>query len=299
MLSNCGTGEDSSGSLGQEEDQTSQSKRKSIQFSCSVASDSLQPHGMQHDKFPCLSPTLRAYSNSCPLSQWCHSTVSSSVIPFSSNLQYFPASGSFQMNQLFTSGGQSIGVSSSASILPMNAQDWSLLDGLVGSPCSPRDSPESSPVRRECYSSIHVWACLFWKLNSVLRAQLERPADTCTQLQSRVQPQWLRPLHRRPRSWAAPALALSGAARHSPTAACRDPRACSDHPCPPALPSLLFRTLSSCPGSGDHLGQGLRALAREEYCPGTKGAERAGWHEAETKASACSSGMEDERKHLS
>ena len=95
------------------------------------------------------------------------------------------------------------------------------------------------------------------------------------------------------------ALALSGAARLSPTAACQDPRACSDHPCPPALPSLLFRTLSSCPGSGDHLGQGLRALAREEYCPGTKGAERAGWHEAETKASVCSSGMEDERKHLS
>ena len=91
---------------------------------CSVASDSLQPHGMQHDKFPCLSPTLRAYSNSCPLSQWCHSTVSSSVIPFSSNLQYFPASGSFQMNQLFTSGGQSIGVSSSASVLPVNIQDW-------------------------------------------------------------------------------------------------------------------------------------------------------------------------------
>ena len=99
-------------------------------------------------------------------------------------------------------------ISASASVLPMNAQDWSLLDGLIGSLCSPRDSQESSPVRRECYSSIHVWACLFWKLNSVLRAQLERPADTCTQLQSRVQPQWLRPLHCRPHSRAAPGPGL-------------------------------------------------------------------------------------------
>ena len=95
-----------------------------VQFSCSVVSDSLRPHGLQHTRVPCLSPTPRAYSNSCPLSQWCHPTISSSVIPFSSHLQPFPASGSFPMSQLFTSGGQSIGVLPSASILPMNIQDW-------------------------------------------------------------------------------------------------------------------------------------------------------------------------------
>ena len=92
------------------------------QFSCSVVSDSLQPHGLQHARLPCPSPTLRAYSNSCPLSQWCHPTTSSSVVPFSSHLQSFPASGSFQMSQFFTSGGQSIGVSATKSVLPMNIQ---------------------------------------------------------------------------------------------------------------------------------------------------------------------------------
>ena len=96
----------------------------------SVVSDSLQPHGLQHARFPCPSPTPRAYSNSCPLSWWCHPTISYSVIPFSS-LQSFPASGSFQMNQFFTSVGQSIGVSASASVLPMNIQEWFLL-GLTG-----------------------------------------------------------------------------------------------------------------------------------------------------------------------
>jgi len=95
----------------------------SVQFS-SVMSDSLQPHGLQHTRIPCSTPTPRAYSNSHPLSQWCHPTVSSSVTTFSSHLQSFPASGSFQMNQLFTSGGQSIGVSASASVLSMNIQDW-------------------------------------------------------------------------------------------------------------------------------------------------------------------------------
>ena len=87
-------------------------------------SDSLQPHGLQQTRLPCPSPTPGAYSDSCPLSRWCHPTISSSVIPFSSRLQSFPASGSFQMSQLFTSGGQSIGVSASASVLPMNIQDW-------------------------------------------------------------------------------------------------------------------------------------------------------------------------------
>ena len=95
----------------------------SVQFSHSAVFDSLQPHGLQHASLPCPSPTLEACLNSCPLSQWCHPTISSSVIPFSC-LQPFPASGSFLMSQFFTSGGQSIGVSASASVLPMNTQDW-------------------------------------------------------------------------------------------------------------------------------------------------------------------------------
>ena len=98
-----------------------------VQFSHSVMSDSLWPHGLQHARPPCPSPTPGVYPNSCPLSQWCHSTISSSVILFSSCLQSFPASGSFKMSQLFTLGGQSIGVSASASVLPMNIQDWSPL----------------------------------------------------------------------------------------------------------------------------------------------------------------------------
>ena len=91
--------------------------------------DSLWPHGLQHARLPCPSPTPRACSNSYPLNQWCHPTISSSVVPFSSCLQSFPASGSFPMTQLFTSGGQSIGAS--AAVLPMNIQDWSPL-GLTG-----------------------------------------------------------------------------------------------------------------------------------------------------------------------
>ena len=96
----------------------------SFQFTHSVLSDSLRPHGLQHARPPCPSPTLRVYSNSCPLSRWCHPTISSSVVPFSSRLQSLPPSGSFQMSQFFTSGGQSIGVSTSTSVLPMNIQDW-------------------------------------------------------------------------------------------------------------------------------------------------------------------------------
>ena len=96
----------------------------SVQFSHSIISNSLRPHALQHARPPCPSPTTGTYSNSCPLSQWCHPTLSSSVVPFSSHLQSFPALGSFQMSQLFTSGGQSIGVSASASVLPMNIQDW-------------------------------------------------------------------------------------------------------------------------------------------------------------------------------
>ena len=93
-------------------------------FSCSVLSSSLQPHGLQHARPPCPSPAPRVYSNSCPLSQWFHPTIASSVVPFSSCLQYFSTSESFQMSQFFTSGGQSTGVSASTSVLPMNIQDW-------------------------------------------------------------------------------------------------------------------------------------------------------------------------------
>ena len=96
----------------------------SSQSSHSVMSDSLQPHGLQYTRPPCPSPTPRAYSNSLPLSQWCHPIISSSVIPFSSHLQSFPASGSFPMSQFFESGGQITGASASASVLPMNTQDW-------------------------------------------------------------------------------------------------------------------------------------------------------------------------------
>ena len=95
----------------------------SVQFSCSVMSDTLWPHGLQQARPPCPSPTPRVYSNSCPLTEWC-STISSSVVPLSSRLQSYPASGSFQMSQFFISGGQSTGVSASASVLLMNIQDW-------------------------------------------------------------------------------------------------------------------------------------------------------------------------------
>ena len=96
----------------------------SVQFSCSVMSNSLRPHESQHARHPCPSPTPGVHSNSCPSSWWCHPAISSSVVPFSSCPQSLPASGSFPMSQLFASGGQSIGVSDSASVLPMNTQDW-------------------------------------------------------------------------------------------------------------------------------------------------------------------------------
>ena len=100
----------------------------SVRFSHSVMSDSLQPHGLQHASLPCPSPIPGVYSNSCPLSRWCHPTISSYVTPFSSCLQSFSASRCFQMSQFFTSTGQSIGVSASTSALPMNTQDWSPLE---------------------------------------------------------------------------------------------------------------------------------------------------------------------------
>ena len=118
-------------------------KLKQFQFS-SVTQ--LWPHGLQHARLPCPPQTPRAYSNSCPSSQWGHPTISTSVVPFSSCPQSFPASGYFQMSQFFTSGGQSIGVSASASVLPMNIWDWFPLRWTGWSPCSPRNSQESSPT---------------------------------------------------------------------------------------------------------------------------------------------------------
>ena len=103
----------------------------SVQFSRSVVSDSLQPHELQHARPPCPTPTPRVHPNPCPLSRWCHPTISSSVIPFSSCLQSIPASGCFSMNQFFSSGGHSIGVSALASVFPMTIQGWFPL-GLTG-----------------------------------------------------------------------------------------------------------------------------------------------------------------------
>ena len=117
----------------------------SVQLSLSVMSNSLQHHGLQDARPPCPSPTPRPYSNSCPSSQWCHPTITTSVVPFSSCLQSFSVSGSFPMSQFFASGGQIIGVSASASVLPTNIQEW-FPSGLVEFHCSPRDSQESSPT---------------------------------------------------------------------------------------------------------------------------------------------------------
>ena len=132
---------------------------QSVQFSHSVMFNSLRPHESQHARPPCPSPTPGVHSDSCPLSWWCHPTISFSVIPFSSYLQSFPASGSFPMNQFFASGGQSIGASASASVLPMNIQDWFTLEltGLIT--CSPRDSPEPSPIPQ--FKSINSLALSF------------------------------------------------------------------------------------------------------------------------------------------
>ena len=116
-----------------------------LQFSCSVVSNSLPPHGLQHTWFPCLSPASEACSNSCPLSQWSHQTVSSSVVPFSC-LQSFPASGYFPSSQFFASGGQSIGVSASASVLPMHIQDWFPLGWTDWISLHSKDSQEPSPT---------------------------------------------------------------------------------------------------------------------------------------------------------
>ena len=118
---------------------------QSVQLSHSVVPDSLRPHGLQHARLPCPSPTPGVDLNSCLLSRWCHPTISSSVIPFSSHLQSFPASRSFLRSQFFTSGGQRIEASAS-DVFPINIQDWFPYDWLIWSPCNPRDFQESSPI---------------------------------------------------------------------------------------------------------------------------------------------------------
>ena len=127
----------------------------------------LQPHVLQDTRLPCLSLSPWVCSTSCPLSQWCHPTISSSVTHFFSCLQSFPASGSFPTSWLFTSGGQSIGASAWASVLPVNISTDFLWDWLIGSPCSPRDSQGSSPTPQFKFfgtqlslwsnSHIHTW----------------------------------------------------------------------------------------------------------------------------------------------
>ena len=128
---------------------------RSDQISCSVVSDSLRPHEPQHARPPCPSPTPGVHPKPCPLSWWCHPTISSSVIPFSSCPQSFPASGSFQMSQLLALGGQSTGISALASVLPKKSRADLLQNGLGGSPCSPRDAQESSPAPQ--FKSINSW----------------------------------------------------------------------------------------------------------------------------------------------
>ena len=136
-----------------------------VQFSRSVVSDSLQPHKPQHPRPPCPSPTPRVYSNSCPSSQWCHPTISSSVVTFSSCLQSFPASGSFQMSQLFAWGGESIGVAASTSVLLMNNQDWSPLGRTDRISLQSGVLKESSPTPQ--FKSINSSALSFLE-NSIL-----------------------------------------------------------------------------------------------------------------------------------
>ena len=134
----------------------------SVQFSCSVVSDSLRPHGLQHARPACPSPTPRVHSNSCPLSWWCHPTISSSVIPFSSCLQSFIPSGSFPVSRLFASGGQSIGASASASVLPKGIHSWFLL-GLTGlisllSKGLSRVFSNTAVQKHQLFSSLPLWS---------------------------------------------------------------------------------------------------------------------------------------------
>ena len=134
----------------------------SVKFSHSVASDFLWPHGLKQARLPCPSPTPRAYANSGPLSQWCHLTISSSVIPFSSNLQTFPASESFLLCQFFPSGGQSIRVSASASVLPMNIQDWFPLGGTGWISLQSKGLSRGSPAAHQSSKASILWFSAFF-----------------------------------------------------------------------------------------------------------------------------------------
>ena len=126
----------------------------SVQFSRSVMSDSLWPHELQHARPPCPSPTPGVYPNPCPSSQWCHPAISSSVFPFSSCPQSLPASGSFPMSQLFAWGGQSIRVSASGSVLPMNTQDWSPLGWMMSVKGCPKSRIYMTWILAECFLPI-------------------------------------------------------------------------------------------------------------------------------------------------
>ena len=139
-------------------------------FSSSVMSKSLQRHGLQHARPPCSSPTPRVYSNSCPSNQWCHQTISSSVVPFSSRVQSFQALGSFQMSQAFASDGQRIGVSASTSVLPMNTQEWSPL-GWYGW-ISLQSKGLSSLLQH------HSWKASVLRCSALLMVQLSHPYTT-------------------------------------------------------------------------------------------------------------------------
>ena len=152
----------------------------SVQFSCSVLSDSLWPHELQHGRPPCPSPTARVYPNSYPSSRWCHPTIWSSVVPFSSCPQSFPASVSFQMSQLFPSDGQSIGVSATTSVLPVNTQDWSPLgwtgwislqskglSRVFSSTTVQKHQFFGAQLSSQTNSHIHTW--LLWKTIALTR----------------------------------------------------------------------------------------------------------------------------------
>ena len=155
--------------------------RLSVQFSCSVVSDSAQPHGLQHGRLPCPSPAPGAHSNSCPLSQWCHPTISSSAIPFSSRLHCFPASGSFSVSQFFTSDGPRIGVSASESALPMNIQDWfpSRWTGLI-SLKSKGPGTVTLPLKASFYSVLKGWLIYTHiSISQKIFAQLKREGHIC------------------------------------------------------------------------------------------------------------------------
>ena len=148
-----------------------------LQFSSVSQSCPILCH-LQHTRLRCPSPTPRACSNSCPSSRWCHPTIWSSVVPFSSCPQSLPASSSFLMSQLFASDGQSIGVSASASVLPMSTQDWSPLGWTGRSPCSPRDSQESSTTPQ--FKSINSSALCFFVFIKKKKKKLEFQSDVCT-----------------------------------------------------------------------------------------------------------------------